>query len=229
MAVTLAQERPIVAFIITFALTVLYGSFFEWTFHRFFMHRPTFGIKHFFIGHAKVHHNIYKGNLTYSAGDRDPDEVTLAWWAMPLLPLSHAPAFIGLYFFFGIGASLGALTAALIYQAAYEYLHYCMHVSQNRWVERQFFFRWLNDHHLQHHRKHFTNLNVVLPLADYVFRTRRSCADPDSVYISKEAGVLPLHRRPPSLRWIRKARLETWFAICYLWKRAFGKADTEAG
>ncbi|MSQ32709.1 MAG: hypothetical protein EXR59_05730 [Dehalococcoidia bacterium] len=192
------------------------------------MHQSTFDIKHFFIGHAKVHHNIYKGNLTYSVGDRDPEEVTFAWWAMPLLPISYLPVFIGLYFLFGIWASLGALSAALLYQTAYEYLHYCMHIAQGRWIERQFFFRWLNDRYLQHHRKHFTNLNVVLPIADYVFRTRRSCAEPDAVTIAKEVGILPVHRRPPGFRWIKKAKLETWWSISYVWKHVFKSADAEA-
>ena len=63
--------------------------------------------------------------------------------------------------------------SSVLYQAIYEYLPYCMHVPSGRWFERTRAFRWLIVHHQQHHRKHYTNFNVLLPIADYVLRTRR--------------------------------------------------------
>ena len=192
------------------------------------MHRPTFGITHFFIGHAKVHHNVYKGNNTYSVGDRDPNEVTFAWWAMPIIPIVHIPVMVGLYFLFGMPSSVAMFVASLLYQASYEYLHYCMHIAQGRWIEGQALFRWLNNHHLQHHRKHNTNLNVVIPIADYVFRTRRSCASPDAVTITQEVGYLPMHRRPSRLSWLKKARMETWWLAGYVWRQAFRRLRSAA-
>ena len=42
-----------------------------------------------------------------------------------------------------------------------------------RWFEQTWAFRWINAHHLQHHRKHNTNLNAVLPMADFLLGTRR--------------------------------------------------------
>jgi hypothetical protein len=185
------------------------------------MHLPTFGITHFFKGHAKVHHRIYQGDLSYAVGDRDPEEVTLAWWAMPIIPIAHIPFMIGLYFLFGMSSAVGMFTASIFYQASYEYLHYAMHVPQGRFIEMLPFYKWLDDHHLQHHRKHFTNLNVFIPIADYVFGTRRSCARPDSVAITQEVGYLPEHRRPSKLRIAKKVSLETWMALRFLQKQLF--------
>jgi sterol desaturase/sphingolipid hydroxylase (fatty acid hydroxylase superfamily) len=46
-----------------------------------------------------------------------------------------------------------------------------MHVPKARRFERSAWFRWLDSHHHMHHKRHFSNLNVVLPLADAIFGT----------------------------------------------------------
>jgi sterol desaturase/sphingolipid hydroxylase (fatty acid hydroxylase superfamily) len=55
-------------------------------------------------------------------------------------------------------------------------MHYVMHVPRDRWIERTRVFRFLNEHHRLHHKDHNTNLNVVFPLADLLFRTLRTHA-----------------------------------------------------
>ena len=144
---------------------------------------------------------------------------------MPALPIAHIPPAIGLYFLFGPPSAVGLLVAVLMYQTAYEYLHYCMHVPQGRWVERRWLFRWINDHHVQHHRKHFTNLNVVLPIADYLFGTRRRCADPTAIAITQEVGYLPAHRRPPRSKLFRKAGSETRWLLYVISRRVLRVAS----
>ena len=190
------------------------------------MHRPSPGLRHIFKGHAKVHHGLYRGDSSYVAGDRDPDEVTLAWWLMPALPMAHIPAAIGLYFLFGLSSASGLLVAVVLYQTAFEYLHYCMHVPQGRWVDRRWLFRWINDHHVQHHRKHFTNLNVVLPIADFLFGTRRRCADPIAIAITQQMGLLPSHRRPPRSKFFKKAERETRWLVGVISRRVLRGASS---
>ena len=87
-------------------------------------------------------------------------------------PVPH-PHLTALAVWVSAPAAVGLLIAFTLYQASYEYLHYCMHVPRSRWFERTSAFRWIDAHHLQHHRKHGTNLNIVLPIADYVLRTRQ--------------------------------------------------------
>jgi hypothetical protein len=146
-----------------------------------------------------------------------------------MIPSAHAPVMVALYFLFGVQSAVAMFTAVLFYYVSYEYLHYCMHIPQGRWIERQAFFHWLSNHHLQHHRKHFTNLNVFIPIADYVFRTLRSCADPDSVTIAREVGYLPEHRRRSILSWFKKANGEGWLAVRYVWRQVFRGLKAAAG
>ena len=113
----------ILTFTVTLAATLVYGSFFEWGFHRYVMHRPSWGFRHIFKGHAQVHHGVYRGDSTYVAGDRDPEEVTFAWWLMPVLPISYIPPAIGLYFLFGLPSAVGLFVAVPLYQTASEHLH----------------------------------------------------------------------------------------------------------
>jgi hypothetical protein len=58
-----------------------------------------------------------------------------------------------------------------LYYAAYEFIHWCMHLPKARRVETWWMFRRLNGHHLLHHRYMHKNFNVVLPLADLLFGT----------------------------------------------------------
>lgn len=156
-----------------FPAGIVYASFAEWVIHRNLMHRPLFRFQHFFVGHAKVHHGKYQADSTYTVGDRPLTDLTFAWWAMPFPVLLHAPALIAVAVWVSVPAAVGIFAAFTLYQASYEYLHYCMHVPRNRWFERVSAFRWIDAHHLQHHRKHGTNLNIVLPIADYLLRTRQ--------------------------------------------------------
>ena len=156
-----------------FPAGIIYASFAEWVIHRWLMHRPLYRFDHFFIGHAKVHHGRYRADSTYIVGDRPRNDLTFAWWAMPFPVLVHAPFLIAIALWVSVPAAVGLLVAFSLYQASYEYLHYCMHVPSNRWFERASAFKWINAHHLQHHRKHNTNLNIVLPIADFLLGTRQ--------------------------------------------------------
>ena len=156
-----------------FPAGLIYASFAEWVIHRRIMHRPLFRFRHFFIGHAMIHHGKYQANSTYIVGDRPRTDLTLAWWAMPFPVLFHVPFLVAVAVWVSLPAAVGLLAALTLYQASYEYLHYCMHVPRNRWFEGVRAFTWINAHHLQHHRKHGTNLNIVLPIADFLLGTRQ--------------------------------------------------------
>lgn len=162
--------------ITTFLAGIVYASFAEWVIHRNMMHRPIFGYRHFYVGHAQVHHAKYQANEAYWLGERPPVDLTFAPWAMPFPSLFHAPALVAIGVWISIPAAVGPLVAFILYQATYEYFHFCMHVPKGRWFEKTQVFRFMNEHHYQHHRKASTNLNVVLPLADLILGTRRKLA-----------------------------------------------------
>ena len=48
-----------------FASAVVYCSFFEWTLHRYIMHRPLGKFRYPFESHALIHHRVFKADNTY--------------------------------------------------------------------------------------------------------------------------------------------------------------------
>jgi hypothetical protein len=159
----LSVLKGILGFVGWFAFT----SFFEWTLHKYLMHSLVWSYP--FHAHALVHHGLFRADHTYHLRcEKDKKKVTFAWWNGPGLVLLHLPFLFGLRHLFGWPVFWGGLTAVVLYYALYESLHWCMHVPRNRWLERTTVFQWLNAHHYLHHRYAWKNLNVVLPLADWL-------------------------------------------------------------
>ena len=107
-------EATVVA-IMFFPIGVLYASFAEWAIHKRLMHQPILGIQHFYFGHAKVHHGVYKADDTYVVGDRPPRELTLAWWAMPFPIMLQIPLLVAFALFISLPGMVG-FVAALMFE-----------------------------------------------------------------------------------------------------------------
>jgi len=152
---------------------VIFASFFEWSIHKFVMHRPVGSFRYAFQAHAVVHHQVFKADHTYHLiVEKDKQTIPMAWWNGPVLILlgslpSLAVALLTGHFAFLVGAII-AITG---YYGTYEYIHWCMHLPKQRRVEKPWVFRRLNGHHLLHHRYMHKNFNVVFPLADYCLGT----------------------------------------------------------
>jgi hypothetical protein len=158
-----------------FVAGIVYSSFFEWVLHRHIMHSKRF-LSYPHRAHELEHHGIFKADATYFlAGELhepgDEKHLTFAWWNAPLLIFLHAPIFAGFFFLLGVWGLIGVLAAMISYYFLYEYLHYCMHVPRQRWLERTWFFAFIQRHHRLHHVYYYRNLNVVLPIADLVLGT----------------------------------------------------------
>lgn len=158
---------------IGFLAGVVFASFFEWTLHRFVMHRPVGKFDYPFQAHAVVHHGIYKADHTYHDQDEGHKHlIPMAWWNGPvLLVLCAIPFLVASWLTGHWGLLVGGVLACAAYYGTYEYLHYCMHLPRRRNVERSGIFFRLNGHHLLHHRYMHKNFNVVLPLADFLMGT----------------------------------------------------------
>jgi sterol desaturase/sphingolipid hydroxylase (fatty acid hydroxylase superfamily) len=120
-----------------------------------------------------VHHVIFKADETYQLiHEADKKTVPMAWWNGPALILLVQAALVPFSLWSGhFEFLIGSTAATVLYYAAYEYLHWCMHVPKARSVDRSGIFFRLNGHHLLHHRYTNKNFNVVLPLADLLFGT----------------------------------------------------------
>jgi hypothetical protein len=153
----------------------VFGSLFEWLLHRYLMHRSVL-VKFFrypFERHALVHHHIFKADHTYHlVHEPDKKTIPMAWWNGPVLvALGLLPFLAWALFSEKWGVLCGAAMTSTLYYAAYEYMHWCMHLPKKRHVERSGIFFRLNGHHLLHHRYMHKNFNVVLPLADLCLGT----------------------------------------------------------
>ena len=158
---------------VAFAATFVYGSFFEWALHRFVMHRRQKVVPYPFDLHALVHHKLFgPGDTFHANSDEMLGHVTFAPRDYLILLLVNAPVFLAVEWVAGVPLALGASLAVLAYLGTFDTLHWMFHVPQGRVIERSWIFRWLKSHHRLHHRYHNRNLNVVVPLADWVLRTR---------------------------------------------------------
>ena len=156
-----------------FSTALVFASFFEWTLHRYVMHRPLGWLRYPFQAHAVVHHHTFKGDHTYHLiNDADKETIPMAWWNGPVLIAVGMLPMLGLAWAAGTWAvALGAVLAIAGYYAVYEYFHWCMHLPKARRFERSWFFHRLNGHHILHHRYMHKNFNVILPLADLCLGT----------------------------------------------------------
>jgi len=152
---------------------VVFASFFEWTLHRYLMHRPVGGFDYAFKAHAQVHHQTFKADHTYHLiRESDKELIPMAWWNGPvLITLTQLPFIVVAILFQNWAVVLGSVLADCAYYGAYEYLHWCMHLPRRRNIERSGIFFRLNGHHLLHHRYMHKNFNVVFPLADLCLGT----------------------------------------------------------
>lgn len=151
----------------------VFASFFEWTLHRFIMHRPVGPFRYPFERHALIHHRIFRADHTYHLiNEEDKHTIPMAWWNGPvLIGVCQLPFIVAAIVWQKWSLVVGASIACTAYYAMYEYMHWCMHLPRKRHVERSGVFFRLNGHHLLHHRYMHKNFNVVLPLADLLLGT----------------------------------------------------------
>ena len=156
-----------------FVIATVFASFFEWTFHRFVMHRRVKIFMYPFERHTLVHHHIFKADETYHLiKEEDKYTIPMAWWNGPaLIAVGMIPFVAAAVLLRSWGFVCGSALACCVYYGVYEYIHWCMHLPRKRSLERSGIFFRLNGHHLLHHRYMGKNFNVVLPLADLCLGT----------------------------------------------------------
>ena len=161
-----------------FVVAVVQASFFEWVFHRYWLHRPWLP-KDVFTAHTLVHHQLCKYDDTFQVTEEAQHEaIHFQWWGGPLLIfINLAPWALALWLTArwiplpALAIMGGGIAAFLLYYAGYEGFHYLMHKPSVPFIERRSFFRFLERHHRIHHVHMDRNLNVLLPLADWVLGT----------------------------------------------------------
>jgi len=93
------------------------------------------------------------------------------WWALVAFLGVHLPIFWAVQALTGWQCLWGGLAAIATYYGLYEYLHWCMHVPDQRPFEKWRVYRFIREHHRVHHVHMMKNLNVILPVADLTLGT----------------------------------------------------------
>ncbi|HEU5311364.1 MAG TPA: hypothetical protein VFV24_07915 [Candidatus Eisenbacteria bacterium] len=158
---------------------IVQGSFFEWAFHRFWLHRPWLP-KDCFTTHTLIHHQLCKFEDTFHVTHEEQHEALhFAWWGGPtLIAIGLAPWVLLSWGLHASGVTLPYVAylvafsvASVLYYIGYEGFHYLMHKPMLPFIERSRVFQFLKRHHRIHHVHMNRNLNVLVPLADLVLGT----------------------------------------------------------
>ena len=163
----------IYAALVGIILGVVQASFFEWTFHRYWLHRP-WQPKGVFTAHTLVHHQLCKYEDTFHVEHEEQYEALhFQWWGgFLLMVLNVTPWFLAGRFLVPqlpwVPFVIGLAGAFFVYYLLYEFMHYLMHKPQVGWLERSRVFTFIKRHHQIHHVHMDKNLNVLLPLADWL-------------------------------------------------------------
>ena len=180
-------------------VSVVQSSFFEWAFHRYWLHRPWLP-KDCFTTHTLIHHQLCKFDDTFHVVEEEQEEALhFQWWGGPILiAINTVPWVLVSWGLAALGvrfpyvASVVAFAATLTaYYVGYESLHYFMHKPSLQFIERSRYFQFLKWHHRIHHVHMNRNLNVLLPLADLVLGT----------LVTKMPAPIPT---PPSARMVAR-------------------------
>jgi len=149
----------------------IYGSFFEWTLHRFWMHKRSVPPYPYEL-HALIHHDLFRADETFHVGSMEAlEHITFVPRDYLFLLLVNLPVLLAVEWAIGLPLAAGGAIGAMAYGLIFDGLHWCFHVPAKRWFEQLGLYRWIKRHHLLHHRHQDRNLNVVFPLADLCLGT----------------------------------------------------------
>ena len=158
----------------------VFANFFEWTVHRFPMHRPLVP-RMMYRNHAQIHHGAFSDQTMTIDDPRELSLIMMPWYTIVMLLCAASPVAI-------IAAVIGGppvagifYVAALSYFVFYEIVHALYHVPSAQLArlgiraEGGGLFARMRAHHARHHaprRMAHVNFNVTIPLADVVLGTR---------------------------------------------------------
>lgn len=156
----------------------VFANFFEWTVHRFPMHRPLVP-RMMYRNHAQIHHGAFADDTMAIEDPRELSLIMMPWYTIVMLLVAASPVAILAALIGGPPLAGIFYIGALSYFLFYETVHALYHVSPDRLarfgIRRDGLFARMRAHHARHHaprRMAHVNFNVTVPLADSVLGTR---------------------------------------------------------
>jgi len=156
----------------------VFANFFEWTVHRFPMHRALVP-RIMYRNHAQIHHTAFTDESMAIGEPRELWLIMMPWYTIVMLLVAASP--VAMAFALVGGAPLagifyvGALSYFLFYEAVHAAYHLPAATLERLGLGKGTLFARLRAHHAHHHtlkRMAHVNFNVTIPLADTVLGTR---------------------------------------------------------
>jgi hypothetical protein len=182
-AIALGRHASAWAWLVLPAVWV-FANFFEWTVHRFPMHRPLHP-RLMYRNHAQIHHLAFTDEGMAIEEPRELWLIMMPWYTIVMLLVAASPAAMVLGLLGGwplVGIFyVGALSYFLFYETVHALYHLPAATLARLGVGEHGLFARMRAHHAHHHalrRMAHVNFNVTIPLADTVFGTREPPAPP---------------------------------------------------
>jgi hypothetical protein len=165
----------------------VFANFFEWTVHRFPMHRPLLP-RIMYRNHAQIHHLAFEEDSMAIEEPRDLWLIMMPWYTIVMLLVAASPVAIVLALLGGLPLAgifyVGALSYFVFYEAVHAFYHLPPETLARFGLGSHGLFSRMRAHHAHHHalrRMAHVNFNVTIPLADTVLRTREKREPPAAV------------------------------------------------
>ena len=156
----------------------VFANFFEWTVHRFPMHRPL-APRIMYRNHAQLHHLAFADGEMAIDNPRELWLIMMPWYTIVMLLVAASPVAIAVELLGGWPLAGIFYVGALSYFVFYETLHALYHLQPATLARLGLkpggLFARLQAHHSHHHmlrRMAHVNFNVTIPLADTLLGTR---------------------------------------------------------
>lgn len=146
----------------------------EWYAHRNLLHRRWKPMAVLYDQHTPMHHRMYRYGDMEIRSWRELRFVLIPAMGVLGIVLATAPAAALAGLFLGPNVAWLFLVTAALYVVGYELSHLAYHLPRNGFVGRLALVRILREQHALHHDPRLMqryNMNVTIPLADWIFGT----------------------------------------------------------
>jgi len=193
IAAAVGRHAPPAAWLLLPAVWV-FANFFEWTVHRFPMHRALVP-RIMYRNHAQIHHTAFTDEAMAIEEPRELWLIMMPWYTIVMLLVAASPAAVAVALVGGLPLAgifyVGALSYFLFYEALHAAYHLPATTLKRLGLGEGTLFAKLRAHHAHHHtlkRMAHVNFNVTVPLADTLLGTRER---PEPHDASTASGARP--------------------------------------
>ena len=157
-------------------ITFILCNIFEWAIHKYVMHKPQNfpGARAIYSRHTQQHHQFFDQNEMRFAGPHDWRVTFFPPYALIIFTFMSIPGLIVLSMIFSSNVGWLFISTTTSMYLIYEFMHFCCHVGDNRFLRNMPFVNTLRRHHAAHNDMGVMtkwNMNLTFPIADWLFKS----------------------------------------------------------